>query len=166
MAKKNQGVIVTNGSIQADQLVVGPGASAEKTVHVRSVDQSRHETTNISNSSNINVKSTLTNVQQTVGGMAAGSAAQKEALRALLATLGDALQKVPPHKAEEAEATAAQAAGLVEAAAKGAPNRTMLKIIAGGLKETANFLKEVAPDAVTVAGQIVALVGKIHGMGL
>jgi hypothetical protein len=68
--------------------------------------------------------------------------------------------------AENAEAVAAQATSLIETAAKENPNNTMLKTIAGGLKTTAEFLKDAIPSAVTIAAQIASVVGKIFGLPL
>jgi hypothetical protein len=125
MAGRNEGIIVTNGTISATQIAVGRGAS-----------------------------NTLT---QTGHG---------EDLQALLRTLTELLRQTPAEKSEEAEAVAAQAAQLVEAAGKEKPNRTMLQVLASGLKQAASFLKEAVPDAVTIAGQIASVVARLHGLSL
>jgi hypothetical protein len=122
------------------------------------------KTITITGSQNVNVESTLTNVQMSVGAIAAASDADKKQLQDLLKQLNDALKQVPAEKAEQAEAVATQASQLVETAAKDKPNKTMLQVVGNGLRQTADFLKDAIPSAVTIAGQIVSLIGKIHGI--
>jgi hypothetical protein len=167
MVKKNEGIMQSGGGgIWADQLVVGPGGSAVKTVRMGAIDASNNETTNIANSSNINIKSTLDSVNQSVNAIAAGHYSDKQELQELLKSLGALLQTVPTHKADEAEAVADQVAHFVDAATKSKPNRTTLQVIGNGLRQTAEFLKEVAPGVITISAQIIKMVGKIHGIAL
>jgi hypothetical protein len=125
-----------------------------------------NNTITVSNSTNVVIQSNLTNAQLTAGTMAAGDDIQRKELQTLLQRLQDALPKTPFDKGEQAEALAAQAKGLVDEAAKPHPNRTTLQMFGHGLKTTADFLKEVVPSSVTIAGQIVALIGKMHGVSI
>ncbi len=113
---------------------------------------------------NVFVKSTLSNVSAGVRNMAGVDDAAKDELRALVARLNDALQRVPPEKREEAEAVAEQAEQLVAAAQQESPNRPMLRIAADGLKQAAQMLAAVAPPAVAIATQIVDLIAKVRGL--
>ena len=121
---------------------------------------------NVQNSQNVVINSTLTNAILTVSAMPVGDEAQKRELKDLLQKLNDALPQTAVEKSAEAEAVAAQAKGLVEEAAKPQPNKPMLQMFGQGLKNTAAFLKDTVPAAVTIAGQITSLVGKIHGIGI
>jgi hypothetical protein len=167
MIRKNEGIIqMGGGGIWADQLVVGRDGSAVKTVQDGAINASRNETINITNSSNINIKSTLDRVNQSVNAIPASSESDKRELQGLLKSLNELLQTIPPHKANEAEAVAEQVAHLVDAATKSKPNRTMLQVIGNGLTQTAAFLKEVAPGVITISAQIIKIVGNIHGIPL
>jgi hypothetical protein len=109
---------------------------------------------------NVNVKSTLTHVTQTIGALPGADPAARAELERLIRQLNDALQQVPPHKAEDAEAVAESAERLVESAAKGKPNRRMIEISGEGLKAAAQNLAGVMPAVLTIAAQIVAAVGR------
>jgi hypothetical protein len=117
-------------------------------------------------STNVAINSTLSNVQQIVENMPKGEAADKENLKHLFQGLMDALQKVPVDKSESAEAVATQASHLAEAAAKEKPNRTTLQLMGGALKQAAEFLKDAAPAVVVIVGQIISIIGKMHGLPL
>ncbi len=146
MTDKNEGIILSSGTIIASQIAVGQGATAKAT--------------HIGSGSNVNIRSELTDVQQSAG----ASDAHIEELQALLQVLKERLRSAPSDKSYEAEAVAAQAAQLIEGATKDKPNRTLLQVLANGLKQTAEFLNDSIPGAVSIAGQIVTLVGRIHGL--
>jgi hypothetical protein len=147
MSKGNQGIIVTNGDFNAGQVAVGDraravmqtGAGSDVVIGSRSRDPS-------------------------------GSEASREAYRAALQTLLEelkaALQSAPAQRSDEAELLAAQASQLVKAANRDEPSRSVLQRIGNGLKESAGFLKEAVPQAITITGQLVDLVAKLHGLGL
>jgi len=111
----------------------------------------------------VNIKSTLTNVQQSVGDIRAGDEKDKEELQKLIGELNDALQKVPESRAEDAVAVAQTTESLVEQAKTEHPNRTMLRITGQGLKQAASNLAEVMPTVVTIASQIVMTIGRLTG---
>lgn len=118
---------------------------------------------NIQNSI-LNIKSTLTNVQQSVGSIPTDDQAARQELEGLIEQLSQALQNVPAKQAEQAEAVAASAQALVETARADKPNKTLLQISGEGLKKAAETLADVAPAVVGITGQVVALVMRMKGM--
>ena len=111
----------------------------------------------------INIKSTLTDVQQSVGDIHTDDQAARKELETLIGQLSEALQKVPDEKQEEAHAVAETAKVLVESAKAEKPNKTMVKITGEGLKQAAQHLAGVMPVAVKIAGQIAATVERLIG---
>ena len=109
----------------------------------------------------INIKSTMQNVQQSVGDLRTDDEATRAELMSLVEQLNQALQSAPPEKVEQAQAVAETAKALVETAKAEKPNRTMLQITGEGLKAAAQNLAEVMPTVVTIASQIVLAVGRI-----
>lgn len=109
----------------------------------------------------INIKSTLTNVQQSVGDIRTDDQNARQELEMLIAKLSEALQKVPEEKQEQAQAVAETAKALVEAAKTEKPNKTMVQITGEGLKQAAQNLAGVMPTVVTIAGQIALTVAKL-----
>jgi len=109
----------------------------------------------------INIKSTLTNVQQSVGTMASEDPEARRELEKLIGQLSEALQKVPENNKEDAQAVADLTQSLVESAKVEKPNKTMLQITGEGLKKAAQNLAEVLPTVLPIATQIVAAVLKI-----
>ena len=108
--------------------------------------------------SNVNIKSTLTNVTQAVGKIPGADTAAKEELGHLIEQLNQALQQAPAGKEQEAEAVADYAKDLVEQAAAPQPNRAKIKITGEGLKMAARNLAAVMPTVVAIATQIVGAV--------
>lgn len=125
-----------------------------------------NNTITVSNSTNVVIQSTLSNAQLMAGTIPAGDASQRKELQDLLKQLQDALPKTSFDKSEQAEDLAEQAKQIVDEAAKTQPNKSRLQRIGTSLKETAEFLKDTVPSAVALGGQIVALIGRIHGIGL
>lgn len=125
-----------------------------------------NNTITVSNSTNVVIQSTLSNAQLTAGTLPAGDASQRKQLQELLQQLQDALPRTAFDKAEQAEDLATQAKEIVDEAAKPQPNKSRLQRIGEGLRKTADFLKDTVPSAITIGGQIVALVGKIHGISI
>jgi hypothetical protein len=113
----------------------------------------------------INIKSTLKNVQQSVGDIRAGDQETRQELEKLVSQLSAALQKAPAESREQAQALAETTAALVETAKAEKPNKTMLQITGAGLKQAAQNLAEVLPVVVPIASQIVLLVAKLTGAG-
>src|SRR5215475_2501750 len=111
----------------------------------------------------INIKSTLTNVQQSVGDIRTNDENTRKDLEKLIGQLSEALQKIPADKQEQAQAVAETAKALVDTAKAEKPNKTMIQITGEGLKQAAQNLSEVMPIVVTIAGQIAMTIAKIVG---
>ena len=109
---------------------------------------------------NVNIKSKLSNVIQTINTMPNTVDSPKEELERLIKQLNEALQQVPPEKAEQAEAVAASADLLVKTAAEEKPNKTMIQNLGGMLKNAAQGVAAVMPTVLTIATQIEALILK------
>jgi predicted AlkP superfamily phosphohydrolase/phosphomutase len=118
---------------------------------------------NIQNS-NITIKSTLTNVQQSVGAMPTRDETARQELQDLIQELSKALERIPGDRKEQAEAVAASAEALIDNAKAEKPNKTLLQISGEGLKKAAENLAEVAPAVLTIAGQVVAAVMRMRGL--
>jgi len=109
----------------------------------------------------INIKSTLTNVQQSVGEIRTDDQNARQELEKLIGQLSEALEKTPEESQEHAQAVAETAKALVDTAKAEKPNKTMLQITGEGLKQAAQNLAEVMPTVVTIASQIVMTVAKL-----
>src|SRR5215216_661017 len=109
----------------------------------------------------INIKSTLTNVQQSIGDISTDDIDTRMELEKLIAQLSDALQEIPVEKQEDAQAVAETAKALVEVAKSEKPNKTMLEITGDGLKKAAQNLVETMPLVLPLASQIVMTVMKL-----
>ena len=109
----------------------------------------------------INIKSTLTNVQQSVGEIRTDDQNARQELEKLIGQLSEALEKTPEENQEHAQAVAETAKALVDTAKAEKPNKTMLQITGEGLKQAAQNLAEVMPVVVTIASQIVMTVAKL-----
>jgi methyl-accepting chemotaxis protein len=109
----------------------------------------------------INIKSTLTNVQQSVGEIHTDDENARQELEKLIGQLSEALEKTPEESQEHAQAVAETAKALVDTAKAEKPNKTMLQITGEGLKKAAQNLAEVMPTVVTIASQIVMTVAKL-----
>jgi hypothetical protein len=109
----------------------------------------------------VNIKSTLTNVQQSVGEIHSGDESTRKELETLIGQLSEALQKVPAAHEEEAQAVAETAKVLVDTAKAEKPNKTMLQISGEGLKQAAQTLAGVMPPVLNIARQIILVVTKL-----
>lgn len=108
--------------------------------------------------SNVNIKSTLTQVTQTIGVLPQADDAAKQELQQLVAQLHEQLQQVPPDNAEDAEAVAEMTKELIEKANSEKPNKRLLTITGEGLKQAAENIAAITPTVVGIATKIVALV--------
>ncbi len=149
---------ITTGDITASQgVAIGSGASA--TVHTG-------DTINISGNfsgSNVNVKSTLTNVTQTIGTLPHTSQADKQTLEQLVQQLHALLQQAPPTQAATASEVAEATEILINTAAAETPNKTMIKMLGEGLKQAAQRLKDDLPQIVDITAHIVTIVTAVAG---
>jgi hypothetical protein len=113
---------------------------------------------NVTNA-NLNLKATLERVTQSIGTLPGADAAAQERLAELLNRLDEALKQAPQDQADEAAAVAELATDLVTKAKADKPNRGLLRISAEGLKQAAETLAGVVPAALTVAKEIVEVLG-------
>lgn len=113
----------------------------------------------------VNIKSTLTNVQQSVGEIRSEDESTRKELEKLIGDLSEALQKTPEENQEQAEAVAATAKSLVDAAKVEKPNKALVQISGEGLRQAAQNLAGVMPVIVQIATQIVVAVTKLAGVG-
>ena len=111
----------------------------------------------------LNIKSRLTNVQQSVSKIETDNVDARQELAQLIAQLSDLLQKAPEARQEEAEAVAEIAETLVEAAASDKPKKKSIQITGEGLKQAAKNLADVLPGIIVIATQIVAAATKLGG---
>ena len=114
---------------------------------------------NVSNSS-INIRSTLTNVQQSVGSLPQGSEDDRVALQALIEALATALDGVPDDRAKEALSVATSAKRLAE----DLENREEKEEVEGTLTRLARAgekVLDVAPTVTETVAKIADLVGRI-----
>jgi hypothetical protein len=136
----NNGIIV-HGDFNAGQVAAGEGARAVM---------------NVASGASLRAGSRR-------GGV--GQEDPRAAMRALLRELEAVLRTAPTPRAVEADLVASQATQLVKAANSPGTDRSVLHHIAKGLRDAAGFVKETVPDAVTIVGQIVGIVSKLHGLG-
>ena len=110
---------------------------------------------------NLNIKSSLQQVTQTIAQLPTATKAEQASLSSLLEQLNDALQQLPKDRAEEAEAIAQMAAQLLTNANQVKPNKTMLDITGKGLKEAAKAIVGIVPSALEVVTLMVKAVANI-----
>src|SRR5574341_871269 len=111
----------------------------------------------------VNIKSTLRDVQQSVGDIRTQDGASKAELQQLIQQLSQALENAPPQKAEAAQAVAETAKSLVDQAVAAKPNKTMLQITGEGLKQAAQNLADVMPAVLAISTQIVTAITRLAG---
>ncbi len=111
----------------------------------------------------LNIKSTLTNVQQSVSKMQTDDVKTREELEHLIAQLSVLLEKVPEARRDQAEAVADTAKIMVEAVTADKPKKTLIQITGEGLKQAAQNLADVLPDIITIATKITASAIKLGG---
>jgi hypothetical protein len=174
-----QGDRITTGDISGTGIAIGRGArSTVRTVDTGGGDYAegsidkRKETFvsgaqfNMSGNFSgaiLNIKSTLTNVSQSIGAAPHGDAATKAQLQALVEQLSAELQKVPAEQASDAEVVAETAKAAIEQATKAQPNKTLVQISAEGLKQAAQNIAAVLPTVLPIATQIADTLRKMIG---
>jgi hypothetical protein len=112
---------------------------------------------------NVNIKSTLRNVQQTAGMIPGASDDERKQLQDLIEQLMAVLEKVPPAKKEEVEAVTMTATALVEQVKGEKKNKTLLRITGEGLKQAADSLAPAIPAILPIVIQMIAMVTRISG---
>ncbi|MBK9941552.1 MAG: caspase family protein [Kouleothrix sp.] len=179
MGDKVSGDTITTGNISGSGIAIGRGAQstvrnvntgggdyAEGNIDKRKGTFVSGDQFNMSGNFSgaiLNIKSTLSNVAQSIGAAPAGDAATRARLQALIAQLSAELQKVPADKAGDAEAVAETAKAAVEQASKVPPNKTLVQISVEGLKQAAQNIAAVLPNVLPIAMQIADAVRKMVG---
>jgi len=140
-------IIQHNGAITAERIdrVIDIGA-----IHVgHNIDVS-------GGSANINIDSTLTNVNQTIGSTNSLDAPQKAQLEQMVAALTAELSKLKAEHAEEKAAIESALKAAVATAVKPPAERkqSMLQLSAKGLKDAADLVKDIAPTVISAADLI------------
>ena len=113
----------------------------------------------------VNMKSTLTHVQQSIGRIPHGEDSDKAELARLITELTDVLEAIPPARAaplaDDVEAVAQTSKTLVDLANEEDPNATMLQLTGNMLKQAAEKLVSITPAVLSIATNIVATIHKI-----
>ncbi len=105
----------------------------------------------------LNVKSTLSDVQQTIEKIQGLDDAGKAELQTLISQLEAALVKLPEEHDQNVEAISQTAQTLIETASEENPNKSLLEISGEGLKQAAQNLADITPNVVKIATSIVGL---------
>ncbi len=159
---------VGGSKIDGDQFNIGT-ISGDSTVAIGrntalNVDNSAHTTTtsgdtfNMSGNfqgANVNIKSTLENVTQSINTLPYADDSAKADLVMLVAQLDELLKQVP---STEGQKLSAETEALLNMAAMDKPNSTVLEMLGNGLKQTAVKFKDNLPEIVEVATKIVTAV--------
>ncbi len=104
----------------------------------------------------LNIKSSLSQVSQSIGAASHGDQETKATLMELVAQLSAALQQAPMGFEADAEAMAETAKTVVEQATKAQPNPLLVQIGTESLRKAAASLATVLPVVVDIAGKIAA----------
>jgi hypothetical protein len=103
---------------------------------------------------NINIKSTLENVKQTINALP-GDQTTKDELRSLLEQLSVELQKAPTGHAQEVEQVAKRAEASITEASKPQPDKEDVQYSLERLQKAATNLSAVIPTILPIATRIV-----------
>jgi hypothetical protein len=110
----------------------------------------------------VNVNSILSSVQQTIQANTFLDLSEREKLEQLLSDLEYELKNIPPENADEAEAVAETAKGLIEKATKEKPNKPLVQISADGLKKAAENIAVITPKVLVAAQAIITFVMQLQ----
>jgi hypothetical protein len=109
--------------------------------------------------------STINNAGQIAGTLAKADDASGRELQTLLQQLHDALKTVPREKVDDANAVGTSAEDLLQESAKDKPNPSRLRGFGATLIETAKVIGAAAPATLSIVERVVAIIGRIHGLG-
>lgn len=112
----------------------------------------------------LNIKSTLTNVSQSISAAPIGDVATKAQLQELIAQLSAELQKAPAEKAEEAAQVAKRAESAVTEATKPRPDQDDVEYSLSRMKKAAENIAQVLPTVLSIATQIATLLRGMFGV--
>jgi len=137
------------------------GENAEYVHGNKSVTNHNSKTYSIGEGAIVNVESTLTNVQQSIGALPQADESAQQELAQLVGQLNNLLQKVPQPHADQATKVAEATEKLIDIAAEDSPDQTVIKILGDGLKQRARELVDDLPEIVDVVTKIVTAVATI-----
>jgi hypothetical protein len=106
----------------------------------------------------LNIASTLTDVQQTIGSIPGMDNDTKTELAALFDELQQELANIPEEHANDAEAIVESAKMALEQLNRDKPNKTMLSVSVEGLKKAAENIASILPNVAVTAGKIVKII--------
>ena len=109
----------------------------------------------------LNVRSTLTNVTNSIGAIPGVNDTAKVELEQLVRQLERTLEKAvkaAPAKADDAEAVSKMTESMIKEASAEKPNKIMVEITGEGLKQAARNLLDVTPAVLDIATRIITLV--------
>jgi hypothetical protein len=155
---------IRTGDIRGSGIAVGHGSRSEVNTDNREGTFVSGDQFNMSGNFSgavLNIKSTLSNVTQSIGAASRGDAITRAELQQLIEQLSTELQQVPPAQANDAAAVAELAQQAVEQATREHPNQTMLHISAEGLKQAAQNLAATLPAVLPLATRIAEALGKM-----
>ncbi|UCG23918.1 MAG: hypothetical protein JSW55_17565 [Chloroflexota bacterium] len=161
------GDVVTGDKVGGDQIVVGDisGSSGVAIGRGASVSVSTGDTySGDFRGANVNIKSTLQDVSQTITTLPNAGDSTKAELQSLVAQLNDLLQSAPEASKLQAEEVSEATKLFVDAAGEESPNKTMLRMLGAGLKQAAQTVNEELPAVIDVTGKIVAIVSAIAAL--
>lgn len=170
MGNKVDGDQISVGSISGNNSAISIGRGTSS-----SVDNSTHTTTHTTTTnsgdtinmsgdfrgSNVNVKSTLENVTQSISTLPNADDSAKAELVRLVAQLDTLLKEVPD---ADGAKLSAETETLLQMAANDDPNPTVIGMLGNGLKQTASKFKDNLPEIVEVAAKIVTAVSAASRM--
>lgn len=110
---------------------------------------------------NVNIKSQLTNVVQSISALPNTDQKTKNELVKLTTQLGELLQQVPPEKAADAEKVSERVDSLMKEAQKPNPDKEKIEFNVNSLKRAATSIAEVLPAVLPIATQIATFIGSI-----
>lgn len=109
--------------------------------------------------SNVNVKSTLQSVTQTISTLPNTDDESKRQLAALMVQLNEVLQQHVEQQPEDTEAVLESAKDLIEKVNKEKPNKKLIELSAKGFKEAAEAIADVVPIALSIVKTVAAFAG-------
>lgn len=135
----------------------GGGDYAEGNIDKRSGTFANGDQFNVSGNfegSNVNIGSTLSNVNQSIQGISHGLETEKEELAQLMTELNAILQHAPANKQAEAEAVATFAKQVVDNVLQPHPNKIMLQMSGDMLKKAAENVEGALPTVLKISAII------------
>jgi hypothetical protein len=151
---------ISVGNVSGSGIAIGGGASASVTTG------DTYDMSGDFRGANLNIKSKLQDVSQTIGTLTQADPSTKDELQQLILQLNDALQSAPPQKVEQAEEVSEATKLLIEAAAEEKPNPTLFKMMGAGLKQAAGGLKNDLPRVIELTTKIVVAAAAVARVAL